>query len=144
MNEGKKRVKVLPWPDKENCFLVISGALQQKRHCGDMWYVGHQEFERKYTSRDVCEARISFTYVTERVAIEWDGEHGPIQCWYKCDADYKTDYDKAREHWIFEYAYGSGMWTQIGVDDNNLVQAFNTGDYDHIFSVLKRFADERD
>lgn len=143
MSELKKRVKILPWPDRENCFLVISGQLQQKSKYGDKWYIGHEEHEQRFHPSETCEARITFTYANDKVAIEWDGEHGPITCYYKCDKDYEDGYDTAREHWIFDYAYGQGYWTQIGVDDNNLVQSFNQGDYDHIFNVLKRFADER-
>ena len=53
MNDIKKRVKVLAWPDKENCFLVISGPLQQKRNYGEKWYTGNQEHIRKYDRMDI-------------------------------------------------------------------------------------------
>jgi hypothetical protein len=143
MSNLKKRVKVLPWPDKENCFLVISGPIMKKTNYGEKWYTGHQEYVQQYHSNETCEPRITFTYSNDKVAVEWDGAHGPIQCWYKCEKDYKSEYDHARPHWIFDYAYGSGMWSQMAVDNNHLVQSFNEGDYDHIFNVLKRFAVER-
>jgi len=141
---NKKRIAILPWPEKENCFLVLSGALEQKTQYGDKWYLNaHDEQVQKYHSRPNCKARITFTYKSDDVAIEWDGEYGPIQAWYKCDKDYKEGYDEARPHWLFDYAYGHGHWTQIAVDDFDLVNAFNLGNYDYIFTVLKKFHDDR-
>lgn len=142
---NKKRIAILPWPNKPNCFLCLSGAMRSKTNYGDKWYAKvHDEQIQKFTNSDVCEARITFAYRSEKIACEWDGEHGAIQLWFKCDENYKEGYDEARPHWLFDYAYGSGYWSQMAVDENHLVESFNQGDYDHIFSVLKRFVVSRE
>lgn len=130
----------------ENCFLCISGAIKKKDRYGEKWYTNaHNEHVNKHDDDDRTEARITFAYRGENVAAEWDGEYGPIQVWYKCDKDYQaSEWDKARPHWLFDYAHGSGAWSQMAVDENHLVQRFNQGAYDEIFRVLKRFASERE
>lgn len=145
MSDLKKRVAILPWPNMENCFLCVSGAIKQKQRYGDKWYTAvHKEHVQDYETEDKADARITFAYRTENVAAEWDGEYGPIQVWYKCDKDYKQGYDEARPHWLFDYAYGAGHWSQMAVGENHLTQRFNEGDYEGIFRVLKRFAQERE
>jgi len=146
MTDIKKRVAVLPWPDMENCFLCISGAIKKKEHYGDKWYTNaHQEHVTDYHHAERSEPRITFAYRGENVAVEWDGEHGPIQVWYKCDKDYQeSEWDKARPHWLYDYAHGSGCWSQMAVDEHHLVKHFNQGDYAQIFQVLSYFAKERE
>ncbi len=148
MHEGErimKRVAVLPWVNKPNCFLCVSGAFERKTNYGEKWYLNaHDEREQKYYASVHTKARITFAYRSENVAAEWDGEYGPIQLWYKCEADYKEDYDEARPHWLFPFAHGNGCWSQMAVEENHLPEAFNTGDYDSIFSVLERFVISRE
>lgn len=141
----KKRIAILPWPGMENCFLCLSGALKRKTQYGEKWYTNiHEEHTQRFICSNTVEARISFAYREKNVAAEWDGEYGPIQIWYKCDKDYKEGYDEAREHWLFDYAYGTGHWSQIAVEENHLAQSFNEGDYAHIFSVIRRFVRDRE
>jgi hypothetical protein len=138
----KKRVAVLPWPTLENCFLCVSGAKKNKEPYGHRFYTDtHREHIQNYESRinTVCEPRISFVYKGDHCAAEWDGRYGPIQMWFECEKDFKDEYQIARPHWIFDYCYGSGHWSQLAVDDNHLSAAFNRGDYNHIFHVLKGF-----
>lgn len=145
MDNVKTRVAVLPWPEKENCFLCVSGGMRKKDRYGDKWYTNnHREHTTTFEPSMTTEPRITFAYRGERVACEWDGSYGPIQIWFKCEKDFKEEHQEARPHWLFDYAYGNGYWSQMAVDENNLYQAFNTGDYDTIFNVLKRFALSRE
>lgn len=143
---NRKRIAILPWPDKPDCYLCVSGAMKRKERYGDKWYLNnHDERVKKFSSSyDACEAKITFAYKGKSVAAEWDGEHGPIQIWYKCDENYTDGYEIARQHWLFDYAYGNGHWSQMAVDENNLVESFNRGDYENIFLVLKEFVDSRE
>jgi hypothetical protein len=132
----KKRVAVLPWPGKENCFVCVSARVQRRRNFGEKWCSGHNEFEDPGCSRpEVIEPRLTFCYVGENQMAEWDGHHGPITIIDRMN----QGEDGASEHYIFDYASCYGNWSQIAVEDNNLYEAFNTGDYDHIFNVLKKF-----
>lgn len=142
---NKKRIAILPWLDKPNCFLCLSGAMERKTNYGDKWYAKvHDERVQKYNESGSCRARITFAYKSKSVAAEWDGEYGAIQIWFKCEENYKDGHDEARPHWLFDYAYGSGHWSQMAVNENHLVESFNNGDYDHIFEVLKRFVVSRE
>src|SRR5271165_4786799 len=105
MNNIKQRIAVLPWPDKENCFLCVSGSIGKKTNYGDKWYLNaHDERVQKYNSEDFTNARITFAYRLDNVAAEWDGEYGPIQLWFKTNSDYVGSYGNARPHWLFDYA----------------------------------------
>ncbi len=141
--ETKKRVAVLPFPGIENAFVCVSGREKAppRRH-GEKWHESHIEETCKdqWPNEFRTEPHMTFAYVHDNCCAEWDGEHGPVQLWFRCEKDYEKDWDKAREHWIFDYAYGSGHWSQLAVDRDGLPQAFNRGDYAHIFAVLKRWA----
>lgn len=144
---NKERIKKLPWPDKENCFLFISGKMRKKNRFGDKFYIdAHREIEINYNSYTdfSTEPQITFAYIGESIAAEWDGHCGPIQLWFKCEKDTIIEYETICEHWIYDYAYGAGHWSQMAVDHNNLPRAFNEGNYNHIFDVLKQFVKERE
>ena len=138
------RIACLPWPGLENCFLYLSGQIQQKRHQGDKWYVEHEELTERYSQSITTQPHITFTYRGETCAAEWDGAYGPITVIIKREEGYKDEYEEARPNHIYPWASGRGNWSQCAVDDNGLYQAFNTGDYEKIFRVLESFVRHRE
>lgn len=139
-----KRVAVLPWPEMENCYLVVSGQRRRQEQVGERWYLGHEEQRNKFSDFDIrTDARITFTYAERGVAAEWNGESGPIQLWFRCEADYEQGYDKAREHWLWPHAHGAGHWSQMAVSEADLPRRFNEGDWEGIFAVLRGWVKSR-
>jgi hypothetical protein len=133
-----KRVAALSWPGMTGCYLIVSGKQRNLPRQGDRWYSGHQEHkESGYFQEFRTEAAITFTYVEDGVAAEWDGEQGPIQLWFRSTEGFKEGHDEAREHWLWPWAYGAGHWAQSAVDEANLPRAFNDGDYARIFGELR-------
>lgn len=143
-----KRVAVVPWPDRPNCYICISGKLRRERRYGEKWYVDH-DHEEQTTKHEFGDKRteplISFTYARDGVAAEWDGDAGPIQLWFKCERGFKEEngYSEAREHWLWPFAYGRGHWSQLAVDRADLPDRFNRGDWDGIFAELQRWVESR-
>jgi hypothetical protein len=138
------RVAVLPWHDAPGCYLVVSGERRRKEQYGERWYKGHEEHRQKYPTVEVrTTPRITFTYVCNGVAAEWDGENGPIQLWFRSHEGYKEGYDEARAHWLWPFAFGAGHWAQGAVDEAKLPDKFNEGDFDGIFRVLRDWVDSR-
>ena len=112
------RIACLPWPEKENCYLFVSGS-RKKTKDGDP---------------PLTTPRISFVYEKDGVAAEWDGEYGPLQMWYEGHRDEAG----AKEHYIWPFTNTPGLsWSQVAVNQNELPQRFNEGDYDGIFAVLE-------
>lgn len=138
-----KRVAVLPWPEMPGCYLVLSGAMNKRQLHGEKWYAGHVENKIQYEDEPRCNATITFTYVANGIAAEWDGEHGPIQLWYKSTEGHKEGYDEARAHWLWPWAFGAGHWSQMAVKDADLTNSFNKGDWSLIFSELKSWVHSR-
>lgn len=145
-----ERIVMLPFPDHENCFIGLSGSKRPSITVGEKWRQSHSGKDRTYTHDTHnfrTEPYITFTYVEGDIAAEWDGNYGPIRIWYKCEKDFIADPndkypEKAREHWIWPYAYGRDYWSQLAVDDNQLPEAFNIGNWSYIFNVLRQFASE--
>ena len=121
------RVLVVPVPQfGEGAHVIYSAA---KRDPKD---VGCGDFRVKNN--------FSFCYIVGDYAAEWEPEYGPIQVWHKCD---KED-ENAHEHYIFDFTDSGGLnWSQIAVDENELPQAANHGDWQYIFNVLKEWAESR-
>lgn len=133
-----KRIAVIPWPNIENCYLCLSGPLVKKGRYGDKFYrdIHIEHFQNWDLDAEIqTTPRVTFTYKDDDIAAEWDGAYGPIQRWFKCEKDHA----EAREHWLYEYAYGSGHWSQLAVEENALCYHFNKGNYQRIFEVLKNF-----
>lgn len=139
------RVLVLPVPDKPGCYVCISGAMRSKQRRGDRWYAksDHQEHVQQFDDDDRTEVRLSFTYVEDGIAAEWDGAYGPIQLWFKSHDGFKDGYDEARPHWLWPFAFGAGHWSQCAVDEAGLTRRFNKGDYDDIFGELRSWVRSR-
>ena len=82
----------------------------------------------------------SFCYIQGDWAAEWEPEYGPIQVWHKCDELALN----AVKHYIFDYTDSPGLnWSQLAVDENELPWNANHGNWQHIFNVLKRWAEDR-
>lgn len=147
LEPAMKRVAVIPWPNIKGAHLCISGKERPRRRVGDKWYPehgGHKEHTEKYDDwRLGSEACVTFTYEEDGIAAEWDGEHGPIQLWWKSHEGYKEGYDKAQAHWLWPWAFGRGHSSQLAVDDAGLPSAFIKGDYDTIFSELRSWVRSR-
>ncbi len=137
------RVAVLPWPEMDGCYLVLSGKIGKRQQYGDKWYAGHEEHVWKFHDDPRTTPAITFTYVEGGIAAEWDGDSGPIQLWFKSHEGYKEGYDEAREHWLWPWAFGAGHWSQRAVDEAGLVRAFNLGDWHRIFGELKTWVRAR-
>lgn len=139
-----KRVAVLPWPDMQHCYLVLSGKRRSQEPYGHRWYAGHEERVQKWHDEHFrSEPAITFTYAEGGIAAEWDGDSGPIQLWFKSHDGYKEGYDEAQPHWLWPFAFGAGHWSQMAVRENNLPERFNEGDYAAIFSVLRHWVQSR-
>ena len=136
-----KRVAVLPFPGLENCFVCMSGRMKRRKKVGEKWYKDHEENTQNYENYEgYTTPHISFIYVGNNKAVEWDGAYGPITVWEKCEVDYNNGYDKAQPHWVFPFAHGQGNWSQTAVDKARLPEKFNEGDYEGIFNELKEWA----
>lgn len=117
------RVAILPWPELENCYLVLSAN----------W--------RNDTKENSTPA-ISFTYERNGVAADWDGELGPITIWKKSEKNGNDgEHDPAQMHWLWPWATGRGNWSQLAVNREGLPDAFVNGSYAYIFDVLKSFVE---
>lgn len=117
-----KRVGITEFQGIPNAFLIISGR----------W---------KTDEKDYCVPMVSFLYDAGDWAAEWEPQHGPIQIWEKCD----KDHPKAKEHYFYDYVLDTfGNWSQLAVNHNFLPQSFVEGDYEHIYSVLKSWTQDRE
>lgn len=129
----------LPFPGRERCFVFIS-------HWED------KEARRDYDG-DQLRFKLSTSFVyyraDDQLAIEWEPQYGPIQRftrgeegeWYTYLSD--DSKEKARPHYIFPFVRPYGLdWSQCAVGDNQLQQKLARGDYDLIFDVLQRWAQE--
>ena len=109
------RIKVIPFPEIENAYIVISG--------------------RPRTESNLVEPIMSFFYVEDDVGVEWEPRNGPITIIYKCD----KDHPEAQPHWYFDYYTGPGHWSQLAVNEEMLGEKFCRGQYELIFNTLKRW-----
>ena len=123
MNSKQKRVGKALY--KPNCYILVSGAKRDmKETFGDF----------------LVKAQMSFLYDAGDHAAEWEPEHGHIQIWHRCE-----EYDEgATEHYYYDFHNSSPMnWSQLAVSNNELPQAFHSGDYEYIFAVLEDWATDR-
>ena len=118
--ELRQRIRMIPWPGMENCYVVISGQWPDNRH-------------------EMSKPHMTFTAVDWEtgVAAEWDGEYGPIQLAFRAANPGDTPSGEfAAPCWIFENSVRGLHWSQRAVRDHDLARSFVNGDYDHIFAVL--------
>jgi hypothetical protein len=119
---NKLQQQVIKTQYKPNCFVLASFSQRDiKETQGDF----------------MVKTTISFLFDAGEYAAEWEPEYGPIQVWHKCTADAPN----AREHYYFDFTDSKpGNCSQCAVDDNAMPQATNRGDFDHVFAVLKKWA----
>jgi hypothetical protein len=110
-------IKIIPFPDVENAFIVISAGKTNDDH-----------FKVR--------KNISLVYATEKGGAEWEPDFGPITILTPCDKNHES----AKSHWLYPFFTGNGNWSQCAVERERLPSAFLEGDYNYIFSVLKRWA----
>ena len=116
MNPKQKRVIKTQW--KENCYIISSFPI------------------RKDDEEFMVESFVSFLYDKGNIAVEWEPQYGPVQVWIKGSKE------TGKEHYFYDYVEDTPFnWSQMAVDSNRLKQAAYYGNFDHIFEVLKRFAD---
>jgi len=116
MNKLQRRVGKAEY--KPNCYILVSASKRDMKET-----LG--EFRVR--------AHISFLYDSGTIAAEWEPEYGPIQVWEMADS--------GKEHYFYDFVVDTPLnWSQLAVENNELSQAFNAGDYDYIFNVLKDWA----
>jgi hypothetical protein len=112
-----KSITVLPFPEIKNAYIVISG--------------------RETDTINKVTPSMSFLYGTEKIAVEWEPDYGPITILYSC----AKDHPEAQEHWFFPFITGYGNWNQLAVNRERLGEKFYTGKYKELFEVLKNWHD---
>jgi len=122
LSEKNATVKLLPFPGIENAYIVISAK------------------KRKVDEDVYAKITTSFFYGTEKGGAEWGGDSSPITVISPCDESYDDGFENAEIHFIYPFCTGHGNWFQKAVESEGLVDAFLSGDYEHIFYVLKKFS----
>lgn len=116
MPNYNKNIKIIPFPDIDNAFVVIS--FRNREHGNKV---------------KTC---LSFLYDGKHGrAVEWEPEYGPITVLEQC----KENHPDAVEHWFFPYYTGQANWSQIAVEREGLPELLKNGDYKGMFEVLKNW-----
>lgn len=120
-----KSIKVIPFPEIENAYIVIS-CFPDKDHGNGI------------------KSNMSFFYGTEKSGAEWEPNHGPITKITPYYKDYAGGYGSAIEHWFYDYCTGYGDWSQLAVDQEGLSDYFREGNYPAIFRILERWSGQEE
>lgn len=115
-----KSIKVISVDGIENAYIVVSC-----RKSKDDSLFGTQ-----------IKTNMSFMWANKDGGAEWEPEYGPITVLTPCEKDHKD----AQEHWYYPYYTGRDGWSQTAVEECGLQESFLHGNYEHIFSVLKDWA----
>lgn len=116
-----KSVKVIPFPEIENAYLIIS--------C----------YRYEDDDPDMLRSVMTFFYDNKTCGTEWEPQYGPIQYWIPTPEDSEVE---KKEHYFYPYVeQHSGSWSQLAVEREGLKPAFFAGDYKYIFAVLAKWAD---
>lgn len=115
-----RRIARLPFPDIDGAFVYLSGRLNRDGANG-------------------CEAVASFVYIDGDIACEWEPRCGPIQLWFASE----EGAEGAIQNYVFPWVDGSGHWSQMAVEREQLPQLFAAGYYDLIFATLRRWVESR-
>lgn len=120
-----KRVGISKFNDIENAYILVSA---------------HKKDSKKAECENNLECWMSFLYDAGEIAAEWEPRYGPIQIWYKANDGAATD---TKEHYFYDFVIDNPLsWSQLAVGNNGLPQAFIKGDYEHIFDILKDWANK--
>lgn len=112
----KRHVEKIPFGDRDGCFIVLSFG-QKRCNYGDCW----------------LDPLVSYLFMGEEVAAEWEPAYGPIQMWFKGDEINHYTFPKIKDR--------PGSWSQLAVDREGLKGFALRGQHDAIFNVLKEWAD---
>lgn len=107
----------LPFPGIEGAYVIISGRRTRDPETGN----------------GVAKCMSFFFDGGDGVGVEWEPDYGPITKIISCD----KDDSEAQEHWFYPYYKGQGYWSQLAVKEEGLPEAFLSGDYERMFSILK-------
>ena len=117
----RDHLPIIEHEHKPNCFVLTSFTLSDEPYMGKL-----------------AKPTVSFLYRGENVAAEWEVSYGPIQMWRRADGESEN----TKEHYAYPFVKtGFADWSQMAVDREGLKPALRRGDWDTIFSVLKRWAD---
>jgi len=135
---GFPRVMVLPVPGIENAYVCISGRERENRVFGEKWYNKHQNKQKSPFHETFSTPCITFLYDAGNCCAEWDGEYGPVNLTFRVN----EIHEDARQHWFYPFAiFEQDHWSQMAVTNEQFKDAFLDGDFEHIFSVLRRWAE---
>ena len=117
---NNRRVAVMKFEGLDNCYILTSAC----------W---------KDSTKDFCTPVVSFFYDGGNIGAEWGAPYNPIQVWNKAE----ELNENTQENYFYDYVTKDsfGQWSQLAVNDNHLSESYVEGDYEHIFLVLKRWAD---
>jgi len=118
----QNRIIRAEFPDIPGAFLFLSG---------------HKKKAKEPLEQLNTETCVSFVFISEEKATEWEPKYGPIQVWKKADGSDESH----KPHYIFEFVQDTpGNWSQLAVAREGLPEAFLCGDYKYIFQVLREWA----
>lgn len=118
-----KSLKVIPFPDIEKAYIVISSRPTEDPDHGNG-----------------VEKCMSFLFDGGNgVAVEWEPNYGPITIIRECN---ETD-EGAVPHWFFPFYKGQSDWTQLGVHRSMLPEYFIEGNYTSMFNAMKSWLEGR-
>jgi len=120
MNERQKQILKAEIAGIEGAWVLVSGYTCQDRPGATI----------------LPAVSVSFIYDNGKgVAAEWGPPFGPLQLWIEAKEG------EGEEHYYFDRvtSNSAGQWSQIDVDENWLVKDFVTGNFRHIFYVLKEW-----
>lgn len=121
MSYKQDRVLKLPYKDIEGAYIIVSFS-----------------FKEYDNSEPFLDYVISFFFDAGHQGAEWEPKFGPIQLFTPCD----SETEGALEHYFYDYIIPRPMaWSQMSVYIEGLKQAAVLGNYDHIFAVLRRWAE---
>lgn len=113
-----KSIQVLPFPNIPDAYVVISGM--------------------RSNHGNGCETNMSFFYGTKKGGAEWMPDSGR----FTLITPVNGSHPEAKPHWFYEYYSDDTEWAQLLVDKSQIVKYFLMGDYERVFEILKRFADD--
>ena len=120
-----KNVRCIPFDGIKNAYIVISG--------------------RKAETGNGVQKCMSFFYDNGNIGAEWEPDNGPITVIYSCKSEDGVcrPFNKLTflSHWFYDFYTGQGSWSKSAVKEEGLPSAFLEGNYEYIFSVLKKWSD---
>lgn len=130
----------LPFPEFPGAFFIMSFKYERV----SMEHIGyHIKYREPFFP---CDPFVTFFYGGEIQGAEWEPNHGPIMLYRKCDPSWTGETLSAapltaKRHWYYDWVEDNALaWSQLAVDREGLKPMLKDGDFNGIFSVLKRWA----